>query len=325
MNCVTEDYIRFVKNFLLDYYRMLLKEKYDRKLVLPLVEKYIDVRYYNKSIYSDSNSSLEKINKELKKLSKELIKMDMKKEELIKKIFTLFGYILYIDDCTICDSIRTLVKTLLNTEELQLNLSEEEKEEFTNLVVNFTKTKKAFFKTFENKDFTLSTKRLAKNIYNADLKQDCKINLYSEAAINRAYSAGVVLENRQYLLLLMLSGEILREVNELNFNNVFVIDFPDSLFDKEKKINKYLNAIDNELLKSKISLRVTYSAFLENRKRVNSFINKGYNVSVLLGDDFDEEIGNLVLFSYVFVYEKYDYYDIIMENKDVIMSRIITL
>ena len=48
MNCIFDDYIKFVENFLSNYFRILLEGKYERRLVRPLIDKYISVKYMNK-------------------------------------------------------------------------------------------------------------------------------------------------------------------------------------------------------------------------------------------------------------------------------------
>ena len=45
MNCIFDDYIKFVENFLSNYFRILLEGKYERRLVRPLIDKYISVKY----------------------------------------------------------------------------------------------------------------------------------------------------------------------------------------------------------------------------------------------------------------------------------------
>ena len=51
----------------------------------------------------------------------------------------------------------------------------------------------------------------------------------------------------------------------------------------------------------------------------------GYSVSIVLDETFIDDYDSLILFSYVFIYEKYDYYDIIIDSKDTINTTIVTL
>ena len=64
MDNIIEKYIKYVENFLLNYYRLLLNTSYERKMVDPFIDKYIDVRYYNNSIYEKEQNFVERINKE---------------------------------------------------------------------------------------------------------------------------------------------------------------------------------------------------------------------------------------------------------------------
>ena len=316
-----DNYIKYFENFLINYYKVILDNKFDKKLLTPFIEKYIDVRYYNNSVYGKGYSFINKLNGELKNVAKEMVKQDMDLESKVKEIFTLFGYILYIDDCSEYVSLNSLIKTIAD----DISLSEEKKDELKELVSDFVKGRKEFLNIFEDKNFNLSLKRVARNLKKVDIDQNCKLSpIFSEWAVNKAYNSGTVLENKQYLLYLMLSGYILKNTIELNFSENYIVDFPESLFEKEKKINKYIKVLDNKVTKPRVHLRFNYSAYLKNKARINSFIKSGFNVAIVLDDSYDENLKILDIFSYVFVYEKYEYYDIIIDNRDDIKANIVS-
>ena len=125
-------------------------------MVDPFINKYIDVRYYNNSIYEKEQNFVERINKELKLVAKELIVQNQEKTEKIKNIFALFGYILYIDDCLPYTNLKTLLKTLFEDENIKLTYDLETKEKFTELVKNFINQKKEFLKLFNSKELKLN-------------------------------------------------------------------------------------------------------------------------------------------------------------------------
>ena len=76
MNCIFDDYIKFIDSFLCNYYRILLGTKYERRLVRPFVEKYINIRYYNEYVVKESKFT-DVLNRELNNIAKEI-------EEMIK-------------------------------------------------------------------------------------------------------------------------------------------------------------------------------------------------------------------------------------------------
>lgn len=324
MNDILNKYLKFIKKFLFDFYTITLKNKNSRKISTQVIDKYLSVRYFNKTVYT--SSFISKLNKEIKNVIKNYIKENNDDEEASKKAFILFGYILYFDDCTKYDSLNGIIKTLIEDEKLELNFSDEEKEKLKNLITNYVNTKRKFLANFENSDFEIKKIRYAKNIYNCQIKRLCTVsNLYNEKIIDEVFGSGIVYENKQFLLLYQTIGLILNEINNLNYDNHYLINFPASLFKKDKKINKYLRVIDNDLVKNKISFCITYGEYLDFQEKVNTLISRGYSISVILDESFDSELQKLIIFSYVLLYEKYDFYDIIMENRDNIMTRIIVL
>ena len=73
-------------------------------------------------------------------------------------------------------------------------------------------------------------------------------------------------------------------------------------------------------VKSKISLKFKYQDYKDNKKVIDNIINLGYSVCVVIDNSFDNDFDNLVLFSYVLVYNYSDYYDIIIDSKDTLKT-----
>ena len=325
MECVYSEFIKFVDNFLTDYYKVLLDSKYDKNIVKPFIDKYIDVRYYNKYVVKENNFT-ERLNKELNNVAKELLLLYEKKSELIKNVFALFSYVLFIDGCTHFNDLNVLLKTLFNDKNISLKYTTEIKKTIISSVRTYISKKVDFFRVFDTDEFYLKGKKVANELYRIDLGQKCNLSkLYSDYAIDKAYNSQVVLENRVFLTLIMLSSKILSEVIALDFSNNYIIDFPASLFEKSKKIMRFLRALDDELLKEKISLKIDYKDYKKYKKYVHQLITSGYSISLELDETYVVDFDNLFLFANILVSKKYDYYDIIINSKYDIKTNVITV
>jgi len=319
MDCIFDEYIKFVENFLINYFKFLLAGDYERSLIRPFIDRYIDVRYYNHFSFVKEPTFTQKLNKELNNVAKEVMSENEDKTEKVKNVFALFGYILYIDGCFSYSNINTLTKSLFNDVNIKLQYSDKTKAGVTELIRDFTEKKNEFFKLFDTDEFFLRGRKLDGNTYLVDLGNNCHISkLYSEYAIEKAYNSEVVSENRVYLMLIMLSTKVLAEAIALNFDNTYIVDFPETLLEKQKKIMKYLKLLDNDLLRNKIQLRFKYSTYRNRvlKKEINKLINKDYSISIELDDTFDSDYDSLVLFSSVFVNKNGKYYQNVMENKE---------
>ena len=247
------------------------------------------------------------------------------KIEKIKNIFALFSYVLFIDGCTHFSDLNALLKSLFNDKNITLEYEEATKKELNTLVRDFINKKVAFFKIFKSDEFFLKGKRYG-NVFVVSLGQNCNMSkLYSEYAIEKAYNSDVVFENRQFVTLLLASSKILSEAIALNFSNNYVVDFPTTLLDKPKKIVRYLKALDDEMLRTKVHLRFKYKDYKEFNKEIKSLINQDYSVCLELDETYDINFDDLFLFTYLFIDPKYNYYENIMKYKDDIKTNIIVM
>lgn len=136
MNNVVLNYIKYTQNFLYDYYRILLDNSYEKKLVQPFIERYIEIRYYN-DVYTKENNFVEKISRELKIVVKEMFGEYPNKDDKIKDIFALFGYILYLDDCMEYKSITKLLDTLYHDENIHLTFNDDIIEKLKDITLEY--------------------------------------------------------------------------------------------------------------------------------------------------------------------------------------------
>ena len=325
MDCVFSEYIKFVDDFLMSYYRKMLDSKYEKGLVEPFVNKYIDVRYYNRSELKESNFT-RKIDKELKEVFKSELKRTPKRSETIKNIFALFSYILFIDGISKFKDINSLLKTMFKDENISLEYTDEIKSEVSDLIKNYIKKKVEFFKLFNSGEFFLKGKKIIGDLYHIDLGQKCSLpDIYSKSAIDRAFNSDVVYENRIYLAIVMLSSKILSEVIALKFDNTYIVNFPATLFRKPKKLVRFTKLLGDDLLKEKVNLNIKYKDYKEFKRTVNEMIKEGFSISLELDETYTTDFDNLYLFSNILVSKDAPYYDTIINNTDAIKTNVVTV
>ena len=158
MICILDEYIKYVDNFLVNYFKLLLGSKYEKRLVKPFIEKYVDVRYYNKYVINEPKF-IDRLNKELNNIAKEVMEENKDKSEKVKNIFALFSYVLFIDGCAKYNDLNTLMKTLYNDSNISLEYSDYTKRELNSLVREFINKKVAFFKIFGSTEFYIKGKK----------------------------------------------------------------------------------------------------------------------------------------------------------------------
>ena len=318
------EYTDFIRRQIIDFYYIILKNKFDKKLIIPFLDKYIMVRYYNESAYPKEKDIIERIIKELEAIVKEITTPENK--EQIKNIYSLFGYILYFDDCYFIEDDKELLKLFFEDQNLKIEFTTEMKEEMKNFINEFKNNKMRFNEVLSSNKFYLVEKRLKKYYYRLTLGHDVKVSsLYSESAIEKAFNTGSINEDKLSVLFVMACNLILQNAIGLDFSRCYIVDIVPSLYVKDKKIEKLFKGLDNILTQKYLILNIKYSDYLINKEKVDEFIQRGYSFAITLDDTFDEDYSRLILFSCVLLYKDHEKYDIIKENKNKIASQLITL
>lgn len=321
---VISRYVDFLKREYHNFFKIMFGDKYQKKLCEPFLDRYICVRYFNETSFTSDKDIISRLNKELVDVYDSVVDDD--NEEMIKNIVALFGYIIYFDD--VCQVIEeaVLINVLAEDEDITIEHDHNIKKDIKAWYINFKKKKEKFNNTIMTRDFDLIEERLYRKIYYLVLKHNVKIsNLYSEFAIDKAYNSGLINEDKLFITLILSSLLVLNNAINMDFSRYYVVDMASSLFNKDKKLNRLFNAINNSLAKRNIAMRISYTDYLNNRDKINKLINDGYAFGVIIDDKFDGNLNELILFSYVFVDEENEYYDVLVSQKDKIKSKIIKI
>ena len=321
---IIEKYIKFIKKEFTEFFKIALQKDYSKKLCDTFIEKYIDVRYYDETDFPKEKDFITRTNKEFYGLYEELI--DSKNSEVLKNIVALFGYLMCFDDTDVFTEELDLINALLEDSNLKIDFAESTKGELINWFRVFKQKKEDFNYSVLSKEFTLTENRLCKNTFMLDLKHNVKIsNLYSEYAVNKVYTSGIVYEQRLFITYILASYSALEDARNLDFSKHYVVSFPSSIFDKERKLQRLFNVLDNTLAKKKITIMITYEDYLNNKETIDTYIANGYSFGVIIDSTFDYDLFGLIIFNYVFISENSDFYDMIIKEKDKIKTKLIVL
>ena len=238
-NNIAREYIDFSKKNITKYLKIILDKYYAKKIVDPLLEVYINVRYYNNEDIKYKNFT-SNINYYLRQKA-----IEMKENEdedtifKIKNTFYLFKYILYFDNVEEYESLKKVILEIdeYRNEELGLN-DETFIDSLYELVKENESRKDKYLKSFDSEKFSVSLiKTNNKKVYQVKLDNTIKFNrIYSEYSINKVYSEGIVNEQKSFITYYLTSKIILENAIKGEFDTNLIVDFPISIFEKEQKL-----------------------------------------------------------------------------------------
>ena len=321
---IVNAYINFVKNSFLEFFRIVLGNRYQKNLIQMFIDRYIDVRYYNETNYLTVKDFVNRLNKELVDLTEKLADDD--NLDNIKDIVALFGYLVYFDDVCVVEQEAELIRVLTEDELIKIK----DKENVRKLILEWyrgvKKSKAAFNDAILTRDFTCIETRLYRKLYGLTLEHNVRIsNLYSEYAIDRAYNSGTIGEDKLFILYILASSLVLDNAINLDFSRYYSVPISSSLFEKEKKWNRLLRALDNQLCKKFISIRITYTDYKKYKKKIDDLISEGYTFGIELDTKYAGTTSELVLFPYIFVHPDSPEFEMIQREKDRLKSKIVKI
>ena len=306
MSCnLIKEYVDFTEKNLKIYTKKIMGKFYDEEIFDKYIKEYINIRYYNQEqwIRKDFNNHITHYlnniyEKDENKVSKFML-------ELFKKYY-------YIDDVLEFDYERELdryadIINQIRVEKVGMD-DKNFKKEFKELLDNNEQKRLQFISMFDSSDFSLSIKEInLPNIYDVDINERVRIpKIFSDYAINKVWNDTLVAENKLQVEYSMLNQLILKNIISGDFTSNYLVSIAPSLFKKEDKLKRLLKIFNNDIGKELISIKVTYTMFLENKDLILNYIKEGYQFAVILDDKYYKDNNKNVtdIFKYIIVSSK---------------------
>ncbi len=309
---VINEYMQFSKDNIKLYAQKIIGKKLNEEVFDKFLSVYISLRFYNFSP-DFPNMDVNDINECLKLTARKILDSTLLTEEEVNNNYVTFIYSAYLD--MINQSNVEVYKQINEFRKLKLDLNSMSFIDDMNTTVSKNISKRLkFFRSFDTNDFELITFITTyPNLYNTELIHHISFpDLYSEFAIERAYEKEAIREQRQFVLYSLLSLKVLKDILNKKYFETYLVDFEPSILDKKNKLKRLLNIIDNDTMKDKINLRVTYSDYLKYKKDLLALNKEGYHFAVIIDDKYEAYAARneieLNLFSFVIIEdEKYNY------------------
>ena len=306
---------------------LVILEGEDRDLVNEITIKneffkaYINVRYYN--IYEANEFSnprfVSRVENTIKKLGSKMISeykgSDNKYTDKIEKYIRLFMTVANFEQIynSRADNKRKqelYFKTLNN----YYRDDEIDNSNIKYLVNSILKIKKKYDDTIfyildslSSDEFGLKFSRIndLKNTFGVKLLQNIDFDkMYSSYIINKTYKEGIIAEDKISVTIALLLKQLVLDMLNADYDKKYVIYFPSSLYDKEKKCERFIKSLNDDYAKSHVSVLVSIKDFLDNRDYIKEFTKEGYNFSIVYDSEVKilyEDYGNLYIANNIFI------------------------
>ena len=156
-------------------------------------------------------------------------------------------------------------------------------------------------------EFGLKISRIndLKNTFGVKLLQNIDFDkMYSSYIINKTYKEGIIAEDKISVTIALLLKQLVLDMLNADYDKKYVIYFPSSLYDKEKKCERFIKSLNDDYAKSHVSVLVSIKDFLDNRDYIKEFTKEGYNFSIVYDSEVKilyEDYGNLYIANNIFI------------------------
>lgn len=193
--------------------------------------------------------------------------------------------------------------------------------DLTKIVIEYKKQKEELLNSFASDEFNIkiSNYKDKANIYRINLEYNIKFpEVFSTYAIKKAFSTGIIDEDRLIIEYYLTVVKVIKDVLRQNFKKHYIVEFSNSLLGKSQKLKNLLKIIEEPITQDKISLKIRYEDFEQNKEKIYDLMREGYNFTVILDKSFKasyQNIERLKMFKYIIVNKNLSYCDdIVGEN-----------
>ncbi len=317
---IATEYISYSQNAIKKYLELILDHYFDQDIYDDLINAYINTRYYN--LYPVVSERFEENIVYYLKKSLQKVKDDIKFKDKAKYMFQMFKYILVFDGVVECDSARKIISEIKKVRIVNLKLVDSDFEaKLYNMLEKDLLAKKEFLDSFNDKNFTMNFVKVKDQIFYCVLDHNLKFSkLYSDYAIAKVFNSKSINEQKLFVTYPLAAVRALQDVIKGNFTKIYIVDYVFSIVDKPKKNQRLLKYINNDIIKEKIILKLSYEEFISNKDKVYELTRGGFKIALKIDKTFEfneENIKLLKLFAFM-ITDDSQLYDQIKNNYNII-------
>lgn len=320
---IMNQYIELTKKQINIYMRAVFENQFNKKYCDAFTQKYINIRYYNFYENEINTNMRKKILEHLKQTQEDIIVNNIKDRELIEKMCVFYYYILYFDNVVYYKDLKKTIEKLSKLRKKILNkYSENFEENLYNNIKEYITKKEELLKRFESEEFFLKFSNYPEKtkVYRVNLKYNIKFPpLYSDFAIEKAFNIGIINEDKLVVEYYLIVVQAIKDILKQNFKKQYIVEFAPTILKKSKKIKSLLNLINNTAVQEKISMKIRYENFLENKEKIYELMRNGYKFAIILDNSFKvnyKNIEDLNMFKYIIINKNLKHYKEIQEFKN---------
>lgn len=308
---VISEYISFSQENIKLYAQKIMGKQFNEQIFNKLLSVYVALRYHNSSP-EFPNQDVSDIDDCLRVTAKNIFDSTLLPKEEMTNNYIAFVYSSYLDMINqpnpgVYEQINQFRKEKLGYDSMSFI------DDLAGAINKNISKRFKFFRAFDTINFeALTYITTYPYLYNTELIHHIKFpEIYSEIAIEKAYEKSEVREQKSFVLYSLLSLKVLKDILNKKYYENYLVDFEASVLSKKNKLKRLLNIIENDTMKDKMNLKITYGEYLKYKKDVLDLIKKGYHFAVILDDKYEHSDRNeieLKVFSFIIITEdKYFY------------------
>lgn len=278
-----------------------LKQKYkvnEPSIKDALGDIYMDAKYYNNCALGELDANVKvtasKVEQTLLDYSITLFKnykgTDDKYHDKLKKFLKIMVLVNKLEEDYIkIEDLEKKKDTYTKKILRYLKYTDLPLKELKAMVTNIIKVQRSYasmmkflFNKLDTGMFKLAYNQVGKEkIYILDLEHNIQFSkMYSEYIVDKTYTEGLVAEDKLEVLATLLSSQLVKDMLDKEFSKKYIVTIPDSLFTKEKKLEKIIGMFDDGHAKNSVLFLLNVDMVNDNKKLIRKLIKDNYHFAI---------------------------------------------
>ena len=288
------------------------------------LKTYIDGKYYNHcgdvNVSYDSKNMVSKIEKLMEDTGRILLDSyngkDSKFAEKVTKFTKIFMLLPTFEKLSLSGELRTRRENYKKKIYQMFKgdyLTAEEAMKMANEIIKiqriYAKTLDSIFEKLETNTFKLKfTKLKDQKIYGVSVEHNLSFSkVYSDYIVDKTYQEGIIAEDKALVLANMLLITLAKDMLAGDFEKKYMLYVPESLYEKENKLNQFFNLLNDEYAKHSIIILVKYNEIDGNKTIIKNFMKEGFVFAMALDKTEvpkEKDLKFFYLMNYIILNEK---------------------